>query len=190
MSYFTTTCKMPKAELLSSLMPEEQWSEPEKWVWQEIHAGRIADFNVREGRQDTPLEPTKSQGWGEERKLRSDFLKHILLRQPYSAEIPSEGVRIIGACFPEGVELSHGRLAHQLWLENCRIERPSDLQDLQIEGWFCLESSTFAGQEAGATSLNLNGAKIAGHVSFKLATFKDVDLTGAKIGGQLTLRGA
>ena len=42
--------------------PEDQWSEPEKWVWQEIRAGRIADFNAREGREDAPLEPATNPG--------------------------------------------------------------------------------------------------------------------------------
>src|SRR5215510_15770157 len=102
---------MLKAEAWSSLISEKQWSEPEKWVWQEILAGRIADFNARVGSQDTPLKPTTSQGWGEERQLRSDFLKQILLRQPYISEIPAEGVRIDGAGFAEAVELGHGRLA-------------------------------------------------------------------------------
>ena len=119
---------MPKAEECSSLVPEEPWSEPEKWVWQEICAGRIADFNAREGRQDMPLKPTTSQGWSEERKLRSDFLKQILLRQPYSSEIPAEGIRIAGAWFAEAVQLNHGRLARHLWLENCRFEGPVKLE--------------------------------------------------------------
>jgi hypothetical protein len=29
-------------------MPEEQWSESEKWVWGEIQAGWTADFNKRD----------------------------------------------------------------------------------------------------------------------------------------------
>jgi hypothetical protein len=171
-------------------MSEKQWSEPEKWVWQEICSGRTADFNARGGRQDTPLEPTTSQDWGDDRKLSSNFLKQILLRQPCSAEIPVEGARIVGAWFFEGIDLGHGRLARQLWLEHCRFEGTANLDGLQIDGWFSLEGSTFIQQGADTKSLQINGATINGHVSFSLTKFKDMDLTGTKVGGQLSLDGA
>jgi hypothetical protein len=33
---------------VTTAMPEEQWSESEKWVWGEIQAGWTADFNKRD----------------------------------------------------------------------------------------------------------------------------------------------
>jgi hypothetical protein len=131
--------QMPKAEARSSLIPEEQWSEPEKWAWQEIRAGRMADFNARERRLDAPLDPTSSQGWGEDRKIRSDFLRQIVLRPPHRGQIPADGVRILGAWLPEGLELDHGRLACQFWLRECRFEGPANLEGLLIDAWFSLE---------------------------------------------------
>ena len=54
-------------------MPEEQWSEPEKWVWLEIRAGRPADFNELDKIKDTPLD----QG-GPQKMSRSTSLCHVI----------------------------------------------------------------------------------------------------------------
>jgi uncharacterized protein YjbI with pentapeptide repeats len=61
---------------------------------------------------------------------------------------------------------------------------------LQIDGWFSLESSTFAKQGKDGNSVNLNAAKIKGHVSFEGAMFKVVDLVGVEVGGQFRFNGA
>src|SRR4029453_2815681 len=80
--------------------PGPGWSEPEQWAWEEIRAGRIADFNAREGE----LDPRKPDGWDGKRKLSPEFLKELLFRDPYRSAIPIEGVRIIGAWFAEPVD--------------------------------------------------------------------------------------
>jgi uncharacterized protein YjbI with pentapeptide repeats len=171
------------------MFSQDKWSEPEKWVWQEIRAGRAADFNAHEGRADRPLDPKDPPGWGDARRLRSDFLGQIL-RQPHSAEIPAQGVRIVGAWLDEAVDLAYGRLAWQLWLERCRFEQPANFAGLQVDGWFSLEGSAFAQEHAGVPSVNLNGADIAGHVSLSGARLNGVELTGAKLGGMLNFDAA
>jgi hypothetical protein len=191
-------------------MFKEQWSEAERWVWKETRAGRIADFNAREERQDGPLNPTTSQGWDETRKIRSVFLKKILAEGPYRGEIPAEGVRIVGAWLTEAFELEFGQLVRQLWLDHCRFERPAKLQGIQIEGLLSFEGSAFAAQGTEAASLdmkiakiggqlnlhgvmvagrlNLNGAAVGQHLLMgQGASFQDVDLVAAKIGAQLNM---
>jgi uncharacterized protein YjbI with pentapeptide repeats len=169
--------------------PGTGWSDPERWTWEEIHAGRIVDFNVREQNFE-PLDPRKPDGWGDRRKLSSGFLKEILFREPYRSAIPVEGVRIVGAWLPERVDLSYGRLERQLWLNKCRFERAADLTGVRIEGRFSLEGSAFAGQKADRVSVVLDSAEIHGHVNMARTILAGVDLRNAKIRGQLTLIGA
>jgi hypothetical protein len=192
-------------------MPKEQWSEGERWAWQEISAGRIVDFNQRDGNE---LDPKVPNDWNEGRKLRSDFLKEILFHEPYRRAILVEGVRITAAWFPDAVDLAHGRLDHQLWLDKCRFERAVDLTGLRVDDWVSLEGSAFAEQARDLTSVSLTSAKIDGSINMTGATvagrltmtdlqvgqsllmsgpnaiFQDVELTGAKVGGVLSLGGA
>jgi uncharacterized protein YjbI with pentapeptide repeats len=186
--------------------PGSGWSEPERWAWEEIRAGRIADFHTRDGR----LDPRKPDGWGDKRKLSPDFLKEILFREPYLSALPIEGVRIVGAWFSEPVDLASGRLDRQLWLDGCRFEQAANLTFLQVNDLLSLEASAFAAQGDDLVSVDLTDAKLGGqlnlagaHVAGKLgmgglevgdlfmpsATFQDVDLGGAKVGGPLNMNG-
>ena len=98
---------------------EERWSKPERWAWKPICAGQVANFN----KDKDELDPRKPDGWNDERKLSPEFLKEILLQEAYRSATPIMGVRIIGACFPEPIDLAHVRLDRQLWLRQCRFER-------------------------------------------------------------------
>ncbi len=98
--------------------PPEDWSEAETWAWAEIRAGRTADFNARFG----PLDPKTPKGWDDTRKLGQSFLETILLDDPYRSAIPRQGVRILGAWFPEPIDLAHARVEHQLWLHRSRFD--------------------------------------------------------------------
>jgi uncharacterized protein YjbI with pentapeptide repeats len=188
--------------------PGPGWSEPERWAWEEIRVGRIADFNTREGK----LDPRKPDGWDDKRKVSPDFLKQILFREPHRGAIPVEGVRIIGAWFPEPVDLAIGRLDRPLWLDKCRFEGGARLTDLHVDGWLSLEGSAFVAEQPGADlilvdlrgaklgALNMDDATVAGTLTMNGlqvgdlfmsdATFQDVDLTGANVVGQLAMIGA
>src|SRR4051794_12449912 len=87
---------------------------PEEWAWSKICVGEIADFNAK---LQKTLDPAKPEDWGDERKISAGFLRKLFVEK--ASEIPFEGVRIIGAFFPEGVRLEHGRLHRQLWLDQC-----------------------------------------------------------------------
>ena len=54
-------------------MPQADWSEAERWVWDEIRAGKIANFHERVRK----LDPLSDEGWSEERLLRAVFLREI-----------------------------------------------------------------------------------------------------------------
>ena len=56
----------------------DEWSDAEQWAWEEIRAGRIADFHKR---YDQELDPKKPDGWDssqEDRLLSNAFLVTIL----------------------------------------------------------------------------------------------------------------
>ena len=103
-----------------NLPPRDTWTKPESWAWQRICVGETADFNARTG---VTLDPRKSEGWSDDRTLSSGFLETILLYEPYRSSLTRKGVRIIGARFPEPIDLENARITAELWLDACRFEK-------------------------------------------------------------------
>jgi hypothetical protein len=168
--------------------PGEGWSEPERWAWEQIRAGRIADFNAREG--GVALDPRKPGDWDEGRRLSASFLKEILFREPYREAIPVEGVRIVGAWFAEAVDLANGRLDRHLWLDKCRFGGEVDLTALRVNGWLSLEGSATAEQSAEPAPVSLYGAEIDGSINMNRTMFRDVELGDARVTRQLVMQDA
>ena len=50
-------------------LPPSVWTPQEKWVWEQVSQGEIADFNKAEG-YGGKLSPRKSESWKENRILR------------------------------------------------------------------------------------------------------------------------
>lgn len=163
----------------------ERSTEAERWAWEEISEGRIADFNKR---YENYLDPKNSDGWDNsknDRRLSAAFLVTILTDDAFRSATPHQGVRIIGARFEEEINLSSARLECQLWLDKCRFKRDLRFVALQIDDWLSLEGSRLGGAFAlgGAVlkrSLNLENVWIEG----------DANLNGTKIGGMLSMLGS
>ena len=69
-----------------SLSIPETWSPAERWAWEDIAAGRPADFDRRYA---SAADPGRVDGWenaDSDRKLSADFLKAIL-DSPYSTSL-------------------------------------------------------------------------------------------------------
>jgi hypothetical protein len=186
---------------------------PEDWVWEKIRNGEIADFNVRLG---NTLEPKTASGWGDDRRLGTAFLRRLFYDKTYLNDIPADGVRIVGAWFPDGLALPNGQLPRHLSLEQSRFEKPVNLSNQAVDGSLSLEGSFVAAAPEGAPSINLNGTSINGQLSLNGATVEDpltmidlkvghlsmdgskekpakfaaVDLTAAKVNDYLSLDGA
>jgi hypothetical protein len=184
-------------------LPLLVWTRQEKWVWEQVSQGEIADFNNAEG-YGGKLSPKEPEGWKENRILRPKFLETILLQESYRNALTHHGVRIVGAWFKEPVDLSDATIPSQLWLDSSRFELdvdlkclkspsclslegsvfvcPLDLQLCKIEGQLNMSNSTFSG------TLNMNGMEVKSHLFMRdKARFADVDLRGAKIEGQLDM---
>ncbi len=159
----------------------DHWSEAETWAWAEIRAGRPANFNARFGR----LDPKSSEGWDDTRKLGQAFLETILLDDPYRGAIPRQGVRILGAWFPETIDLTNARVAHELWLHHSRFEASVQLTDMKALGVLSLDGSRFGGK------LNMERLQAdSGLFMRDGAKFAEVVLRSAKIGDLLSMRGS
>ncbi len=159
----------------------DHWSEAETWAGGQIRAGRTADFNARCG----PLDPKDPKGWDDRRKLGQAFLETLLLDDPYRSAIPRRGVRILGAWFPEPIDLINARVEHELWLDHSRFEAMVDLSSMKIREPLSLRGSRF-----GAT-LNMDNLQVDGSLVMRDgAEFAEVILRSAKVGVQLSMIGS
>ena len=158
-------------------LPPSVWTPQEKWVWEQVFQGEIADFNKAEG-YGGKLSPRKSEGWKENRILRPKFLETILLQEPYQNALTHRGVRIAGAWFKEPVDLSNATIPSQLWLNGSRFEQDVDLICLKSPSFLSLEGSVFV------RSLDLARAKIE-MINMSSATFNGTLIMGGLEVGNL-----
>src|SRR5215471_6482823 len=103
----------PEPATLTIPLKGENWSEPERWVLEQLFRGEIADFHSRYGRIDANL----SEGWSEQRLLRPTFLQTILVHEFFRNALPPPGVRIRGAWVTQAIDFLNANLAHEWWLE-------------------------------------------------------------------------
>ncbi len=164
--------------------PRSSWTKQEKWVWNQVCVGKIANFNEAEG-YGGQLDPKKPEGWPKSRVLRPAFLETILLHEPYRSAVLRQGVRIVGAWFKETLDLSEASLAFPLWLDDSRFESTVDLSNFRTPHLISLEGSKFAGK--------LNMALLQVGADFfmgKAAEFAEVVLRGADVRGHLLMDGS
>ena len=158
------------------------WSEAERWVWEQINLGKIADFHERYG---VVLDPAVPDDWDDperNRRISQAFLVALLTDPPYLDRIPFQGVRIRGALVEEEIDLTHAHLGHQVWLEECRFQSTLNLQNLQISRWFSLEDSWSEQQ------IDLSYSHFGSHLSLSRSILSGpVYLSSTRIEGSLFL---
>ena len=152
---------MPATESDDSCpLVEPGWSEPEKWVWQEVQAGRIANFNDRYGK----IDPRSPDGWSAIREITPFFLETILTRDVYQKALPRQGVRIVGAWVRQPIDLAHGSLSHPWWLD-AAYGKSADLSDRStkvLAGRLSFHRRPETAVARIDVQLNLSGAKCTG----------------------------
>ena len=84
--------------------PIASWTPQEKWVWEQVCVGKIADLGIIKAVVGT-LTQKETKEWSEKSVLRPAFLETILLHEPYRGAITRHGVRIVGAWFKETLDL-------------------------------------------------------------------------------------
>ena len=108
--------------------------------------GRDADFNLRLGVSLDATNLAHDRAWGDGRRtLSSGFLKAILLHEPFRTAIPDRGAIIVGAYFPESVDLSDAVLGRPLALRGSWFQGSALLARLKTPGSVSLAASKVDG---------------------------------------------
>jgi hypothetical protein len=216
---------MPSPEGEGRPGPQEWWTPQEQWIWQQVLAGEVADLNLHYGRS---LDPNADYGksldhnadgaaWRSSvnpRQVSGRFLLDVLATPAFTEAVPHQGLRIVGAWFPEPqgkakpLDLSYIVFARQVCLMHCRFECKVWFNWARLESNLLLQGSTFtdvvdlSGVKVGGllsatgstfeAGLDMDSLEVGQHLFLgDGATFKDyVSLVSAKVGGGLDLSGA
>ncbi|UVC19416.1 hypothetical protein IHQ72_35805 (plasmid) [Mesorhizobium onobrychidis] len=191
--------------------PQQQLENPgrnaaERWVWDELRAGRVADFH---GHCRADLDPRAGDDprWRDPcRAISAAFLERVLTEEPWRSGIPFRGLRIVGARFSESLNLAGAPVSAEVWLERSRFEREVSLVRARFDGLLSLGGSTFEnginansllvgndlllrnGAVVRGGPLVLLGAKIEGHLVMDGSTFENgIDAGNLQTGKQFVL---
>ncbi|MCB2194135.1 MAG: hypothetical protein KQI62_21345 [Deltaproteobacteria bacterium] len=167
-------------------LPAHSWSGPERWAWEQIRRGNIADFNaplVADGKE--PLDVTTStvcqEDW-ERCGIRANFLRTILFCQPWCDAITHKGIRIIGAAIEERLLLDSAQIDHEFQLEG----------SILLKG-FCCSYSYFkfnlSLEKSYLDELDARGVHVKGLISLRWAIIaNNTIMDGAGIKGGIFLK--
>ena len=163
-------------DIRSSFYLKDEWSNEEKWVWKQVCRGEVAKFSSENN---------------EKKKIRSAFLKTIILAKPYRNLIGHNGVRISGARFEGPLDLSGVYLIFPLILKNSLFDDFVILSESIFDA-----KASFQGSEFKKPFL-LNNLRIGRDLILNKVTMMtnsgnkqsdSLNLMGARIGDQLDLR--
>jgi len=139
----------------------------EQWVVAQATAGKIAELN-----KQFPEE--------EDRQLRADFLETLLTNTRPDVKLHRNGVRIIGACIDEPINLTNAQIPCEVWLVNSQFTKDVDFQRASFTGLIAFTQSKFM------ADANFNAMKVAGTAFFNETVFEGpVNFDWAEIAGNL-----
>ena len=163
----------------AKLQVPRSWAAQESWVWSKICAGDLADLQDFAGGSANAAD---WESWPPKRELSFDFLRTILLVEPYRSAVPPAGVRISGARFRDPVDLSHAFVARDLWLDKSRFDKDVVLEGSHVPGMLSFDASQFA------SGLDLYELSVDGDLYVKAAIVSQtLDLTAARVRGNAEL---
>jgi hypothetical protein len=147
------------------------WSESEAWAWQQICAGKAADFAAARG------------GAPASHRLSADFLAGLLFDARLKSAIPHGGLHIAGAEVAEPLFLGNAAPGFELALERMRFAGEVDLHGLAASAGVSFAGSRFSGR------LDLEGARLGANLVLSGVTAGEVSLLRASVGGSTLLDG-
>lgn len=165
------------------------WKPQEHWAWNKICLGKIAamsDFTSA-GEDIGPIgcNPAEFNNWPKHRVISNEFLQVILRHPRYQRLIRDSGVQIWCAKFEDNVDLSSAIIKSPLSIDDSVFEYGVNLIYLKTSSYLSFQGSKFH------NIFNADGLDVSGDLALGGgATFRDVDLVRAKIGGVLHLAGS
>ncbi len=166
-------------------------TEAERWVWDEIRAGREADLTRRFGQLLDPRNGRDPRWHDGSRVIGAGFIQTVLTAPVWRDAMDFRGLRIGGARIPGKLDLRSAPIAAAVWLDLCRFEEEVVLEEANFAQHLTFDGSTF---EAG---LKGHGVRIGGRLSLK--RLKDIPalvrgdrltLEHARVDGTLELTGS
>jgi hypothetical protein len=136
------------------------WSEPEKWAWQQICARERVDFDKRYGKPKK-IDDLASD---ERRALSAQFLRQILEEPTFQPYTQNAAVAIVGAFLP-AVQIGNASIGY-FSLTGCKVGGDIELNNITI-----LRSILVVGSDIGDVFLNhVQG----GNINFSSSTMGEV----------------
>ncbi len=175
------------------LAAKPDWSAAEAWTWARICAGETADLRIFSG-NNSPM--TEIETWPKTRHLGARFLTEILSDPAYAAAIPYAGLRILGARFPEGLDLPNVRIDRFLLIGQSVFDLPVNFRQIRSVASIDLNNSWFRWLPSAETevanevavSVEFSESVIEGGLFLNQASFGALSLVDASIGLNLTLQ--
>ncbi len=179
-----------KAPAAASLVPSKDWTPAEAWAWSKIEKGEVADFDARPECKGAPAPDPKNAddaGWRDDcRDIRARLVIDLLMQAPWREATPIAGVRITHARIVDDIDLENATLARAIIILGSRIEGAMNLIHARTESLIAVANSSVAGD------FNASGLHSESDLFLRYGSVfeKQVVLIGAKIAGQLDMRGA
>jgi len=162
-------------------------SAPEKFAWEQICAGNVADMQYSTGVDDEAgCDALKEdQPWPDSRVLSSRFIRLIAARDPYISAPARPAVRVRCARFQEQVRLNEEEVPQSLWLDGSRLPKGISLYGSRFGRDLSLDGSTL-----GEAGLDAHTMSVAGSLYLRNGVFGGAQLIGASVGGNLEAGGS
>jgi hypothetical protein len=168
--------------LALSSSAQGQGTKAQNYAWAQIRAGQPADFNELCGL----LDPRKKDGWDNDcRRIPARFLEDVLMNPKRQANTPRRRVLLQGVRIDGTIDLGGADVNSEVLIYASRIEGSLIVADSHWTRLLNLDSSVITG------AVLADGIRSDSGIYVGMSTFRDdVNLRGAKIGGQLAMGGA
>ena len=157
----------------------------EKRAWLEICLGRVANFNKGTDIRLDPANPNHDTLWKNSgRRLDPDFLRMILVQEPFRSMLQGRQVKIRGGYFPTGIDLSDVPIGNELSLDRSFVKR-----GIKMERAMTSRSISFTHVRVTG-KLDMDFLSAGEDVVIKDSNVERLSLREADLGGSLDIRGS